>query len=198
MVDDIHALINGFLQHQTIKSLLMQEELPPTQRFLKAGVVPFLRESPYLFYTMKPKSTISGLGEPPFQICKGTRMHNLPEHGWRDIKENKERINDQETLIMTALREGIEELGLKMDNIVQLFDMGSYGFSSATTGRNKEMWLFAAEMKTADNFLPKAEIAPSTAECRWMSEQEFNVVGRGDHRYILKNIASKLATYFNE
>lgn len=198
MVADIHAQIHSFLQQQTIKTLLLKDELPPTERFLKAGVVPFMRESPYRFYTMKPKSTISGLGEPPFQICKGTRMHLLPDVGWRDIKENKERAQQQETLLQTALREGIEELGLKLDNIRQLFDVGGYGFSSATTGRNKEMWLFAAEMKSESDFLPKAQIAPSTAECKWLSTQEFGVVGRDDHRYILKDIAAKLATYYKE
>ena len=94
-----------------------------------------------------------------------------------------------ESLAETALREGIEELGLRLKNIKQLLDVGPYRFSSATTGKSKEMWLFAAEMASGDF---SADVAPTTAERVWLSLEEFDIAGREDHRYILRDIESKL------
>lgn len=98
-----------------------------------------------------------------------------------------------EFLAVTALREGIEELGLKLENIKQLYDVGAYDFSSATSGNAKQMWLFAAEM-SADDF--SDDVADSTAGCGWLSLAEFDVAGREDHRYILRDIEKKLKQYY--
>lgn len=196
MMSDNHALISTFLQQQVIASLLIQEE--GTERFTKAGIVPFVRVTPRQYYVMKPGSKIPSLGEPSFQLCKGTRMHYMPGVGWRDIRESQEAMPQKERLIETALREGIEELGLKLENIVRLLDVGPYGFSSATTGKSKAMWLFAAEIKAQQDFLPAHAIATSTADRAWVTLDRFNIVGRDDHRYILKDIESKLAMYYKE
>ena len=198
MVSDIHALIQQFLQPQTVTALVTAEQTASADRYLKAGVVPFVREDPYRFYLMKPHAKIAGLGEPAFQLCKGTRMHHVPNVGWRDIRESGSRMPQMETLIQTALREGMEELGLKPDNIARLFDVGPYGFSSATTGKSKEMWLFAAEINDPDDFLAEREVAGGTAARQWLSAGEFDVVGRQDHRYILEDIESRLAAFYKE
>lgn len=163
---DIHARIQQFLQQQTIHAIGRGGY---SEAFTKAGVVPFMR-GPYRYYLMKPVAKNLERGLPEFQICKGTR-------------------ENQETPTQTALREGVEELGLKIQNIKQLFDVGLYGFSSATTGKSKEMWLFAAEMKSEDF---SDEVESTTAERGWFSLQEFEVVGREDHRYILRDIENKL------
>ena len=186
--------------------------------YTKAGVVPFLRD-PYRYYLMKPMAKNLELDAPEFQLCKGTRMMKIDD-AWVDIPSSfpsppvgeagakrRERgcLNEGsskipplpqgerevvlESLAATALREGIEELGLKLKNIKELFDLGPYGFSSATTGKSKEMWLFAAEM-AQDDF--SDEVAETTADRTWLTMPEFNVAGREDHRYILRDIEKKL------
>jgi hypothetical protein len=195
MSDSIHALIQAFLQQHTVISL---HGKPQEGIYTKAGVIPFFKQDgKFSYYFMRPQTKMPELGEPPFQLCKGTRMHHVEKMGWRDVKEPVAPDAKLETLPVTALREGIEELGLKLGNIQQLLDAGPYGFSSATTGKSKTMWLFAAEMKAIEDFLPAREIASSTAERSWMNAAEFNVVGRQDHRYILADIDAKLTSFFN-
>lgn len=182
---DIHAAIRAFLQQH--------ETLPHEGEgdFTKSGVVPFLR-APMRYYLMKPRARIPELEAPPFQLCKGTRMYFAPGIGWRDMQDAAPREN-METLAETALREGIEELGLKLENIARVIDMGPYDFSSATTGKPKRMWLFAAEMKSADDFLPERDVALTTAARGWLTLAEFAVAGREDHRYILQDMENRLS-----
>jgi hypothetical protein len=180
---DIHARIQQFLQQQTIRSLC---EGGDDQAYTKAGVVPFLR-NPYRYYLMKPVAKNPELGLPKFQLCKGTRMVKSG-NTWKDMRDGRE-AGVKETLAQTALREGIEELGINILNINELYDVGPYGFSSATTGKSKAMWLFAAEMASED--MP-GEVALTTAECAWLTAAEFEVAGREDHRYILSDIEKKL------
>jgi len=197
MTDDIHALIRAFLQQQTIKSLIDRPSLPP-ESYTKAGVVPFIRENgDFRFYVMKPSGKIPELGEPLFQIGKGTRQHYV-KNAWRDIKEFSTITGEKETLAQTALRESVEELGIVFSNIAALFDMGGFEFSSATTGRAKHMWLFAAEVKNTEDFLSDAETAPTTGARKWLLASEFAVAGREDHRYIVEEIERRLRQHFQK
>jgi len=217
-VMDIHARVQEFLQENS--PLRLREgldgskndvrtsffnhsggrgacDLPPTPPspsrgegdfYTKAGVVPFIqRKAQLAYYLMKPVAKNPGLDAPKFQLCKGTRMMKVGGV-WVDMPDGM-NAEIKESLAATALREGIEELGLNLTNIKALFDVGSYGFSSATTGKSKEMWLFAAEMG-AEEF--SGEVAPTTAECAWLTLQEFDIAGREDHRYILRDIESRL------
>lgn len=199
MDTDIHALIRSFLQQQKIISLVEEYPLTPDS-YTKAGVVPFQRKQDFSYYVMKPRGEVPELGAPLYQLCKGTRQQLLEKKGWRDIRETQRDAGavDKETLAETALREGIEELGLKLQNIEQLFDLGGFEFSSATTGRSKFMWLFAALVKDADDFLPDAEVATTTETRRWLHATEFGVAGRQDHQYILTEIEAKLARHFHK
>ncbi len=191
-MSDIHALIRDFLQQQSVLFSPSPFE-GEGDDYVKAGVIPFLTGKPLRFYVIKPKGMIPGLGSPPFQLCKGTRQYHVPGVGWRDIKDGIGATSkDKETLAETALRESIEELGLELRNIAKLYDMGGYGFTSATTGQGKKMWLFAAEMKAERDFLPDAAVAAATSERKWLEAAEFAVVGRDDHRYILADIEAKL------
>lgn len=170
----------------------------PPDRYNKAGVVPFVcDEDGFRFYIMKPRSTAPELGIPPFQVCKGTRMHHVPGAGWCDMREGMNAA-DKETLIETGLREGIEELGLKLENIDALYDMGAFGFSSATTGKAKQMWLFAVSVKDEDDFLHEREVAITTEARQWMTAKEFAACGREDHRYILEEMEARLTKHFKE
>lgn len=191
-MNDIHALINQFLQQHT---LAVRPQSDSEALILKAGLLPYIKkQGQYFYYFMKPQAKNPALPAPPFQICKGTRMHYSTSAGWQDMEYHHNYKDVIETLPQTALREAIEELGLKLQNIKTLIALGDYGFVSASTGNDKRMWLLAAEMVRADDFLPIAEIAPSTAECAWLSAAEFGVVGRIDHRYILADIETTLGS----
>jgi hypothetical protein len=193
MVNNIHALVRDFLQQKTV---VAQETGESPARYKKAGVVPYIHENGFRFYVMKPRGMRPDLGEPPFQLCKGTRMYRV-DGRWRDMRD--EVLGDEkETLAETALREGIEELGVRLENIIQLIDMGPYRFSSATTGKDKEMWLFAAEMNDMADFASDSELAPATIARKWLTSSQFEVVGRPDHHYILRDIEGKLKAYHKE
>lgn len=180
---DIHAPIRAFLQQQSMASAREKELIT------KAGVVPFLR-NPLRFYLMKPVARHADMPPPQFQIGKGTRMMKMGGV-WQDIVSAPPAGAEMETLAETALREGIEELGLVLENIRRLFDMGAYDFFSAATAKRKVMWLFAAEMASEE--FP-GEAAASTAERGWLAFQECLAVARPDHRPILKDIQEKLKT----
>jgi len=191
-VMDVHARIQTFLQQRSVVALPYSAPLPDGH-YTKAGVIPFIRADPTLYYMMKPVAKRPGLGAPDFQIGKGTRMEFVGGE-WVDMREAGVIGDERETLVMSALREGIEELGLKLDTIKTLYDAGPYQFASSNTGAPKYMWLFAAEMTSRD-MLADAEIEPSTAERGWLTLADFMIAGREDHRYILTDIASKLETH---
>ena len=190
-MSELYARIHTFLQQQSIMPLLRDVAPFPDQQYMKAGVVPFVREDGFEYMLMKPL-THDPLNPPAFQICKGTRMYLHRGSGWRDMKAGDEGAEGKETLPVTALREGIEELGLPLEMITKTFDVGPYKFTSERTGKNKYMWLYALEMGSKEHFLPLSEIANTTADRAWLRFEQFDVVGREDHRCILQNIEEKL------
>lgn len=196
MYPDVHARIQTFLQQQTIIPLIAETDSASAQRMFKAGIVPYIRrDGDYLFYTMKPVPKRPGLGAPLFQLCKGTRMYYTQEEGWRDLQEHQE-ASQKEPLAATALREGIEELGLKLEALSTLLDVGAYSFASTKTGSNRQMWLFAAPMRSVEDVLPMHDVAATTSARSWLTLEEFLRSGRDDHQPILKDIHHKLSGYY--
>jgi 8-oxo-dGTP pyrophosphatase MutT (NUDIX family) len=196
-------MIQTYLQQRTVVSLIPSSHyLNSPDRFLKAALVPFIRRAGLDYYFMKPRAAHEELGAPEFQICKGTRMHYINGIGWRDMKEelsptdNAEPEDFRETMLETALREGREELGIDFQNIVGIFDMGAYGFTSASTGKIKQMWVFVAEVIDANDFLSAQEIADITAERMWLNVDEFAKIGRADHKPVITDIHAKLTERF--
>lgn len=182
------------MQLKTVVSLVSTEAELLNGEYNKAGVVPFVRGGGAIrYYFMKPVAKNPDKARPDFQICKGTRMGLHAARGWIDLKDNKEHAGEREPLIVTALREGIEELGLKLDAVGAVFDVGPYRFSSERTGNSKRMWLFALEMASMEEVLPMAEVDSGTAERGWMTLAEFAIVGRADHRYIMRDIERKIS-----
>jgi 8-oxo-dGTP pyrophosphatase MutT (NUDIX family) len=205
MNTDIHALIHQFLQEQAVIPLIPPEGADVSDNSIselhhqKAGMLPFIREEgEFYFYLMKPTAARPGMAPPKWQLCKGTRMYKSNASGkWKDMRPGEHPDNAEiEMLAATALREGHEELGLLPQSISKLFDVGTYRFSSAQTGQDKHMWMFAAEVPERDVFLPASHVAATTADRRWLSIDEFKVVGRDDHLYILDSIQSKLTSVY--
>ena len=192
MLSDVHAKIHDFLQGHSANALPGNPATLPDAAYNKAGVVPFIRGEEWRFLLMKPVAKHAHLKPPAFQLCKGTRMQKLAQ-GWKDVRDGMTVSGELETLPTTALREGIEELGLRLDAIQRLFDLGPYAFASAISADTKHMWLFAAEMTDEDALLHEREIALTTHARSWMTLEEFNREGRDDHRAILHDIATRLA-----
>jgi hypothetical protein len=191
---ELQNVNQSFLERQAIVSLT---DATGSDYYTKAGLVPFKRSSDgYVFYVMKPVARQKDLGPPDFQLCKGRRMHWRAEDGWRDFRDPVAPAGEKEALAVTALREGIEELGIRLSAISALLDFGPYDFASARTGKGKRMWLFACEMAKAD-VLPDAEVAGVTSERRWLSVPEFTAVGRSDHHYILRDMETKLKAHYS-
>lgn len=193
-----HAVIDAFLQQQTITRLWEDVQANTSYQYNKSGVVPFIVSGgTFLYYVTKPRGKAPGLGKASFQICKGTRQYKGKDGRWHDIRsEEAQHAETKETLASTALREGNEELGLILDNIAALWDLGAFCFTSATTGKPKYMWLFAAKMHDKDRFLADHEVKESTQERCWVDLDEFAVVGRQDHVYILRQIEPRLRALF--
>lgn len=163
------------------------------ERHNKAGILPYLPATTtenWRFYVMQPVRSRPELTPPAFQICKGTRMAQM-NGVWKDIKDkNDDAPADAEPLVVTALREGEEEIGLIPDTIKTLWDAGEVTFTSAKAGTEKRMWLFAAEMKPDCTFLP--DLHSTTEAVRWATLAEFEAIGRADHLAIIKAMIARL------
>lgn len=93
-----------------------------------------------------------------------------------------------EPLLETALREGAEEIGLRLTNINGIFALGMVEIKSAKTGDTKPMSLFAAQVISAEDFAePHAERA-NTAARRWCTLDQFAELGREDHAAVLRRL----------
>lgn len=169
----------------------MGGEAPQASHIRKAGIIPYIQGKPLKYYVMTPVASKPELGLPDFQICKGTRKYKLGEE-WHDMKGIVPEDADLEPLAHTAIREGIEELGLKIANISRMMTMGEYHFTSATNRKEVFLWLFVAEIKNPGDFLPPSQVAASTQACAWLTLEEFTKKGRPDHAHILSLIEGRL------
>lgn len=188
---ETHARIHRFLQQQTMRTLHDGKAAQPDDTYNKAGLIPFLPGTPARFLVMKPVPKHAHLPPPAFQLCKGTRMQQR-SGAWRDLADNEPHSGTPETLAETALREGIEELGITLEGIDTLYDVGPYAFSSSKSRTPRAMWLFAASFKSEDALLPMQDVADTTTHRLWISLPQFLSEGRDDHRDILADIARKL------
>lgn len=167
-----------------------------TQGVNKAGVVPFLRGSDgkWRFYVMKPADS-EGYDTPSkFQICKGTREICIGGI-WSDYYPKAGRQvkgAELEPLPVTALREGIEEIGLRPSNIAAFYEWGRAEFKSERAKLPKTLWLYLAEIRDDAAFdLPDAEHA-NTGARQWVRLPEDNELVRSDHLAILQELSSRL------
>lgn len=181
-------------EQQQIQAFLAQHaleyaDIPAIQ---KAGVVPFLAEMPRRYCVMMPKASRPELGLPDYQLCKGTRMYKGAHGHWHDMRGSIPEGAEMEPLAVTALREGIEELGLELSAISRLLVLGEYHFTSATNRQDVAMWMLAAEMKNDTDFLPLEAIAKTTSAREWLTLAEFQKQGRPDHAHILQMIEQRI------
>ena len=173
---------------------LYDENNPPAP-VCKVGVLPFIRRpnGELQMLVMKPvPNAKEELGDPGFQLPKGTRHVDEGKGAYRNMREadipNEAKLSC-EHIQTTALREGHEEVGLKESNIIDLFDMSTFSFTSASSGKTKTVHMFAALVKDQNDF---DHFEASTAETRWVNQAQFAKIGRPDHARILDAIAERL------
>lgn len=166
---------------------------PSATTAAKAGVLPFVREGGQRIYLlMRPLARKPEAGPPPFQIAKGSRLAYLGGR-WLDSKEDSDillRSDATESILITALREGVEELGLNLAHARMVHLGREFPFISASTGVTKQVWVNAVEMNGRD-CLHGEELA-DTAEIRWMTPEEAGPLCRPDHWPIVKAIDTAL------
>ena len=189
---DISTAVAAFLQQRG-----MGYEVPhdPLDTLTKAGVVPFVRTASGAieYLVMKPVAAHPDLAPPKFQICKGTRMCRDGQE-WVDMKNGVDTGGARESLIATALREGMEELGIRLDAITQIVNLDVHAFSSASSNASKQMHLFGLEMKSKACLYPLEHIADTTAQRGWTTLPAFKDQGRDDHYQILQQVDEIIRT----
>lgn len=133
----------------------------------KAGIIPFVRVDDEI--------------EMLFMISSD------PNYGGPDPMVSKGRIDAGETPEQAAIREGHEELGLRQSNfagqVFHVHDAEVKGLDAVYVMR-----IFAVEVKNKDDFdQPHYE----TKEVVWLSEKDYEMVGRRSHRPFVKALCDR-------
>jgi ADP-ribose pyrophosphatase YjhB (NUDIX family) len=174
-------------------------ELP---QVAKVGILPFIPGTTPLdwrFMVMKPKGNKKVHDHaPPWQIGKGTRMKAGGDGKFIDIdkRQGYEFTEQDEPIQVTALREGREELGLRKEDVGQLYDLGVYKFTSATKKEPVLLHMFAAQIdpRYIKNFVRSDN---TTKRTNWMTlvdiaaSNDYHV----DHMQIIRDMLEKLQAH---
>lgn len=124
------------------------------KKIFRAGMIPYVIENGRIVMMfMTPSNSTYGGSDP--QIAKGKQ-------------------EDDETLIETAIREAEEELGLKRNNILNIFKIGTF------LGRTD---VYAAKVCDKEDF---NEYNYETESVMWLTLEEFEELGRELHREIVQ------------
>jgi 8-oxo-dGTP pyrophosphatase MutT (NUDIX family) len=148
----------------------------------------------FRFFVLKPINRKPELGDPGFQICKGSRMAKLP--GLSDYEDtdlaNLPDGAELEPIMETGLREAIEELGMVLDNLKSVYHIGEVPLLSATTGQLSKVYLYAAEVKNPLDFEMPDPLKSQVADRMWVTLEEMQEIGRKDHTQVIKGTAEVL------
>ena len=164
---------------------------------LRAGLLPYrLREGRFEFLFMKPTHK-PGRDNPAFQICKGGRMQRVVVEGGtvhlKDIRRgtppSPEVSAALEDYLHAAVREGQEELGVRLADIEALYDAGPVMFLSEKTAVQEWFWLYLAQMH--ENAVFSNALDKAVAQSCWLSREEFARQGRKDYVEILAQVWEK-------
>jgi 8-oxo-dGTP pyrophosphatase MutT (NUDIX family) len=100
------------------------------------------------------------------------------KYGGSDYQIAKGRIEEDEEPLETAIREASEELGLRQENIDQLYDCGRW------LGRT---YIYAAIINDKDDF---GDFHFETESTQWFTPEEFMNYGRDIHRDVVRHAVS--------
>lgn len=125
------------------------------ERVWRSAILPTYINSDDTIEMLVMKPADSTRGGDKFQIAKG-------------------KIEGKETPLQTALREGEEELGLLDFNIKQMF------YEGITLGRTH---FFIALVRDKEMF--SVPFPEETAETKWLTKEQFEMIGRNIHRPLI-------------
>ncbi len=144
---------------------------------LKAGILPFhidTQSGEVKYLIAKPKPVRNPSDSVPFAIARGTRRVEAESGEMVDIRDaetiayaenNPDRV---ELPWQTALIEAEEELGLKEDNILRIYDIGVLQY------KNYGIHFFSCEVKSSDDLIEakdsEAVIWATATEIHQMAE----------------------------
>ena len=135
----------------------------------RAGVIIYYRDKDDLhFYLFLPKQKPEKLTPPDFQIAKGGRTVILKNGEAFDVRtvEDLSKGTPLDPNI-DALREALEEQGLRLANVAALYEIGLVEFVSQSNAAREPMWCCAAEILSKDAFDIPSD--PKTERCAWFS-----------------------------
>ncbi|QDJ96492.1 NUDIX hydrolase [Xanthomonas phage Xoo-sp13] len=98
-----------------------------------------------------------------------------PTYGGPDWQIAKGRVENDDSNLVTALREGAEELGLRESNIIEVQELGTY------LGRTVVYLCRVVNKHDFDAFHFE------TGAVTWYTMQQFNEVGRDLHKRIVQD-----------
>lgn len=145
-----------------------KKKLNEETEILKAGVIPYFLNGDIIeLYVLK--SSNPNFGGPDWQIAKG-------------------HVDDGETPIDAAFREGAEELGLKKANFASS-KVTSHVVDVEGLKLSYKMMFVAVEVKSKTDF---DEPHYETGETKWMSLDEWAKIGRENQREIVLSLMKKV------
>lgn len=103
-------------------------------------------------------------------------MPSVAKYGGKTFQIAKGKQDPGETLFVTAMREGQEELGLFRGNVEQVHLLGTF------LGRTE---VYIAEVKDPSPTM-FGDPTEETEEVAWMTPEQFNQEGRELHRPVIK------------
>ena len=170
---------------------------PPYIDVYKAGALPYrvTQAGKIEYYLFKPSAMFDDDSDPGFQICKGTReIFNAETDEWENYHKRAQLdelgVGNLEPIKVTAIREAIEEVGLKPEAMIAAGEWGQAAFTSASTGALKTMWLFAIQLEENAEFDEPHATEANTIAREWfnLENEEQSTKIRQDHLQIIRQI----------
>ncbi len=126
------------------------------EKIYRAGLIPAFRDADGELHMLFMKPSDTKYGGSDYQIAKG-------------------RIEPGEESYETAIREAGEELGLRTDNMIDVYECGRW------LGRT---FFYVALIADKEDF---GEFHFETASTKWMTPMEFAKNGRDIHREVVRH-----------
>jgi 8-oxo-dGTP pyrophosphatase MutT (NUDIX family) len=181
-----------------IKKIMIpgQEPTPADLLIDKVGMLPVvLEQGEFKVRLAKPLAKKPELGAPEFQLPKGTRQFfDATANIWRDIGRGHDPQSWEnvqlEPLPQAALREAVEEVGMVPENIQQVWDLGVITVKSASSGGDKRVHMFVAEVKDKNNFTAPDAAHAAAENVDWFRPDDPAI--RADHAKFLQEMQAIL------
>lgn len=165
----------------------------------QAGMLPFFRQGAELRLALiLPRAKYPDRPPPQYQLVKGTRQ------GWKNGAFHDLTTDElppspnqpAEPLLVTALREAEEEIGLDRGKIIKIYDLGVAQSIKTRTGKMERVRLYACELKDSSALAAIAEDHPTTCAFKFFPCHALAGEIREDHLPIVQSACHALKNAF--